>query len=74
MSLPAAGRAAAGGALARSDISPRRVGGSVWAATYGLSTPRAPPRAPPCIWTFLSGLGKREFFSIPLDLRWALDA
>ena len=36
------------------------------AATYAPSTPRASHRAPPCIWTFLSSLGKREFFSIPL--------
>jgi len=28
------------------------------AATYGLSTPRASDRAAPCIWDFLSSLGK----------------
>ena len=57
--------------MARSNILPRCLGGSGWAATYGLSTPRASHRPPPCIWTFLSpaglsSLGKREFFSILL--------
>jgi len=32
------------------------------AATYGLSTPRAPDRAAPCTWAFLSGLREDEFF------------
>ena len=33
------------------------------AATYRPSTPRTSPPAPPCIWTFLSSLGKSEFFN-----------
>ncbi len=37
------------------------------AAAYGLSTPRASHRAPPCIWSFLSSLGKSEIFSILLE-------
>ena len=39
------------------------------AATYGPSTPRTSPRAPPCLWTFLSSLRKSEFFSILLEAR-----
>jgi len=34
------------------------------AATYVLSTPRTSHRAPPCIWTFLSSLGKEQSFLI----------
>ena len=33
------------------------------------------PGAPPCIWTFLSSLGKREFFSILLErqlVKWSI--
>jgi len=33
------------------------------AATYGLSTPRTSRRAPFCIRTFLSSLGRSESFS-----------
>jgi hypothetical protein len=33
------------------------------AAAYGLSTRRAPPG----IWTLLSGLNERAFFSIPQE-------
>ena len=43
------------------------------AATNGVSTPRTPPGThpsgwvtPPCIWTFLSSLGKNQFFNILL--------
>jgi len=39
------------------------------AATYRPSTPRTSPPAPPCIWTFLSSLGKRGFFSTRLIQR-----
>jgi hypothetical protein len=36
------------------------------AAAYVLSTPRTSPRAPPCIWTFLSSLVEIGFPNILL--------